>query len=162
MECCGHLSAFRIGTTDYSSESEDFSFFGDEQEEDERNAGAEQEDTTHEVEAIIASLLSSFIEHLLPDMLPEMKKRESIDDLLDYLHKKRDAFYSPVGLSPTKELRDRFLLWAMLGQFTKQLEDRGMDTPLEEVLKVGQKCSHEYDFGSTTDTNSQTPFFYPF
>jgi len=131
LECCGHPSVFRIGTTDYSSEPEDFSFFGDEQEEDERNAGAEQEDTTHEVEAIIASLPSPFIEHLPPDMLPEMKKRESIDDLLDYLHTKRDAFYSPVGLSPTKELRDRFLLWTMLGQFIEQLEDRGMDTPLE-------------------------------
>src|SRR6266487_2547212 len=66
LECCGHLSAFRIGTTDYSSEPEDCSFFGDEQEEDERNAGAEQEDTTHEVEAIIASLPSPFIEHLPP------------------------------------------------------------------------------------------------
>jgi len=26
-----------------------------------------------------------------------------------------------------------------------------MDTPLEKVLKVGQKFSHEYDFGSTTE-----------
>lgn len=92
-------------------------------------------------EAIVAALPAPFTERLPPDMLPEMKKLESIDDLVDYLHKKMDSFYSPVGLSPTKELRDRFMLWTMLGQLIEQLEDRGLDTPLEKVLKVGQNSA---------------------
>ncbi len=33
------------------------------------------------------------------------------------------------------------------------VEDRSLDVPLEKVLKVGQKFSHEYDFGSTTHLN---------
>jgi len=33
------------------------------------------------------------------------------------------------------------------------VEDRSLDVPLEKALKVGQKFTYEYDFGSTTELN---------
>lgn len=151
LECCGHLSAFRIGTIDYSSEPESFSFFEDVPKAETAEIAANLENSANEVEAIMVTLPSNFSDHLPPDMLAEMKKFESIDDLLVYLRKEVDSFTSLARLSDVQEQRNRFLLWTILRQFIEQLEDRGMDTLLGRVLKVGQKFSYEYDFGSTTE-----------
>ena len=61
--------------------------------------------------------------------------------------------YGRVGRSSipyTDEMRSRFLQIMMLQSLIHELEDRDIETPLEKALKVGQKFTYEYDFGSTT------------
>jgi hypothetical protein len=151
LECCGHLSAFNIGTTEYSSEPEEFPFFADSQAENNSDTESKEEKDVNEVEEVIDSLLSALLERLPPDMLAGMKKCQSTYDLVDFLRQEMATFTPPRGIHHIQEQRDRFLLWTMLEQLIEQLDDRGMDIPLEKVLKVGQKFSYEYDFGSTTE-----------
>ncbi len=153
LECCGHMSAFKVGTTNYSSEPEDFSFFENEEKtgEDESTVGEEQDDTVNEGEEVLHALPPAFMEDLSADLLSEMKQLQSIDDLVRFLKKEVKEANTPTGFPFTEERRDRFMQAMSLQSLIDQLEDRGMETPLEKALKVGQKFTYEYDFGSTTD-----------
>ncbi len=153
LECCGHMSAFKVGTTNYSSEPEDFSFFENEEKagEDESTVEEEQDDTVNEVEEVLHALPPVFMEDLSADLLSEMKQLQSIDDLVRFLKKEVKEAKTPTGFPFTEERRHRFMQAMSFQSLIDQLEDRGMETPLEKALKVGQKFTYEYDFGSTTD-----------
>src|SRR5260370_30229280 len=146
LECCGHMSAFKVGTTNYSSEPEDFSFFKNEE-----KAQEEQDDTVNEGEEVLHTLPPAFMEDLSADLLSEMKQLQSIDDLVRFLKKEVKEANTPTGFPFTEERRHRFMQAMSFQSLIDQLEDRGMETPLEKALKVGQKFTYEYDFGSTTD-----------
>lgn len=49
-----------------------------------------------------------------------------------------------------EEFRCRYEQRNLLETLLLLTEDRSLYVPLQKVLKVGQKFSHEYDFGSTT------------
>lgn len=52
-----------------------------------------------------------------------------------------------------EEFRCRYEQCHLLETLLLLTEDRSLYVPLQKVLKVGQKFSHEYDFGSTTYLN---------
>jgi hypothetical protein len=162
LECCGHLSAFKVGTTNYSSEPEDFSFFEFEEEQNQNEDSGEDRDgkseieeqmdaTGNEVELFLDDLPPTVVESLSPERLSEMRQFQSIDDLIGFLRKEiKDARMA--GSSPyTEEQRKHFLQSLLFRSLVEALEDRDMEVPLEKALKVGQKFTYEYDFGSTTD-----------
>ncbi len=168
LEGFDHLSAFKVGTTNYSSRPDDYiTIFETDVESEgddiiekalqELEEEEEQKDTVNEVEAIINSLPPFYAELLPPNMLTDLKRFQSIDDLLDFLHQEvkgaKEAFAAAAAsnLPLTKEQQNRLQLRTVLPSLIEELDDRDMYTPLGRALKVGQKFSYEYDFGSTTE-----------
>jgi hypothetical protein len=150
LECCGHLSEFTIGGTSYSSEPEDY-FFSGEAETDE----VEEEDEEElNVDELLESFPSEYLNMLPQHILTDLKKLQSVDDMTTYL---RDTSKSiPTGGHPrtpdeSNAYRSHYFQQQILDTLLEMVEDRSLDVPLEKVLKVGQKFSYEYDFGSTTD-----------
>src|SRR5947209_19787906 len=89
-------------------------------------------------------------------MLTELKRFQSIDDLLDFLRQEvkeaKDSFAAAASNLPlTEEQQSRLQLRTVLPSLIEELDDRDMYTPLGSALKVGQKFSYKYDFGSTTE-----------
>ena len=52
-----------------------------------------------------------------------------------------------------EEQRSLYFQKSTLKFLLDMVEDRSLGVPLEKVLKVGQKFTYEYDFGSTTELN---------
>jgi len=156
LEHFDHLSAFKVGTTNYSRPDNFFCFESNQQEdadEDENDQEEVQEDNVNEVEALLDGLPSYYSDYLSPDMLSELKKFQSVDELLDFLRKESEEAKNAIqfnNFSYTPEQRKAFVLESILQCLIQELDDRDMDTPLAKALKVGQKFSYEYDFGSTT------------
>jgi len=168
LEGFDHLSAFKVGTTNYSSRPDDYvTIFetdvegeGDdiiEKTLQELEEEEEQKNTVNEVEAIIDSLPPFYAEFLPPNMLTELKRFQSTDNLLDFLRqevqeaKEALAAAAASNLPLTEEQQNRLQLRTVLPSLIEELDDRDMYTPLGRALKVGQKFSYEYDFGSTTE-----------
>lgn len=153
LECCGHLSEFTIGGTSYSTEPEDnFFWAGAETVEEETEEEEEEEELS--VNELLDSFPPEYLNMLPQHTLSELRKFQSIDDMVTYL---QDALKSiPKGDYPRTpeemdEYRSRYFEKQILEALLEMVEDRSLDVPLEKVLKVGQKFSYEYDFGSTTD-----------
>jgi hypothetical protein len=151
LECCGHLSEFTIGGTSYSSEPEDYFYFGEAE-------TAEEEEIDEEEEFSVDELLETFppesLNMLPKNFLSELKKFESIDDLVLYLKETLNSMPKrgvPHSQEEWDEYRARYFQVQVLEALLEMVEDRSLDAPLEKVLKVGQKFSYEYDFGSSTD-----------
>lgn len=158
VECCDHLSAFKIGDTSYSSEPVNF-YFGDvidgEDVEEQEEESVEDDELT--VQAALEDLPEDFKAMLSEDVLAEIKKQQSIDDLVAYLketlvsvRKQRlmpEDIHNPEAIS---KKRSAYYQKLALEDLLEMVEDRSLGVPLEKVLKVGQKFSYEYDFGSTT------------
>jgi hypothetical protein len=160
LECCGHLSGFKIGDIFYSSEPED-SYFGEFELLDEGEGVEEEEDAgafndVVDGEELLAEIPPEFLEHIPSDVVAELRKSWSVDDLVAFLKEKRQAIQKG-GIPRTPEewgeFRHRHLYRELLESLLERVEDRSMKVPLGKVLKVGQKCSYEYDFGSTTHLN---------
>jgi hypothetical protein len=150
LECCGHLSEFTIGGTSYSTEPEDY-FFGGEAETVEEE---EEEEEELKVDELLDSFPSEYLNMLPQQILSELRKFQSIDDMITYLQEALKSI--PKGDHPHtpeewNEYRSRYFQRQILEALLEMVEDRSLDVPLEKVLKVGQKFSYEYDFGSTTD-----------
>ena len=92
---------------------------------------------------------------MLPkNFLSELKKLETIDDLVTYLKETLNSMPKrgvPHSQEEWNEYRERYFQSQILEALLEMVEDRSLDAPLEKVLKVGQKFSYEYDFGSSTD-----------
>ena len=166
LECCGHLSEFKIGDISYSSESED-SYFGefellDEGEGVEEEGVEDDEEDTDELndvvdgEELLADVPVEFLEYIPFDVLSELKKRWPVDDLVAFLRGKLPSIQKgdiPRTSEEWDELRSRRFYRELLEWLLEMVEDRSMRVQMGKVLKVGQKFSYEYDFGSTTHLN---------
>ena len=92
---------------------------------------------------------------MLPqNFLSEFQKFESIDDLVIYLKETLNSIPKK-GVPHSQEewdaYRERYFQSQVLEAILEMVEDRSLDVSLEKALKVGQKFSYEYDFGSSTD-----------
>jgi hypothetical protein len=154
LECCGHLSEFTIGGTSYSSEPEDYFYFG----EDATDEGTEIEEVEEEEELNVGELLQTFppeyLKILPKNFLTEFQKLKTIDDLVTYLKETLNSIPKkgvPHSQEEWNAYRERYFQSQVLEALLEMVEDRSLDVSLEKVLKVGQKFSYEYDFGSSTD-----------
>jgi hypothetical protein len=150
LECCGHLSEFTIGGTSYSTEPEDYFFLGGTETVEEE----EEEEEELNVDELLDSFPPEYLNMLPQNILSELRKFQSVDDMIAYLQGALKSI--PKGGHPHtpeewNEYRSRYFHQQILEALLEMVEDRSLDVPLEKVLKVGQKFSYEYDFGSTTD-----------
>jgi hypothetical protein len=174
LECCGHLSAFKIGDVSYESAPEDFSPWDASPEPsilDELIVSDEELGIMgDEVDGnkLIQNLAPADLEQAPESMLAEFRKIWQIDDLIAYLRtklKEMPPFHSEENMQRIlkeygsgqvqaeyilEEQRKYYLYKGILESFLDMVEDRTMGALLGRVLKVGQKFEHEYDFGSTT------------
>src|SRR5260370_1379556 len=163
VECCGHLSGFEIAGTSYSDEREPFSFdiIGEEVQNEKDEEEEEDEDLSPEE---LAREVTKFLGEDIPEMrkvLPrefraELKKPRSRDDLVAFLSEKLKSlpkWYGRTAPESLEEQRSLMVQESTLKTLLTMVEDRSLDVPLEKVLKVGQKFTYEYDYGSTTELN---------
>ena len=175
VECCDHLSEFRIGKMSYLSQTEEdmFDMFGDvDSEVTGAEEGASDEDVEEEDEleeelgeladipmnemiGELAQILTTEFQTDLASLSPE-EFNEKFFQLLE--RKLQEETGEAAALPP--EMREQLemvlpMMRAMLLNplLAEALEprERDMDVALSEVLKVGDKFKYEYDFGSTTE-----------
>ena len=153
LECCGHLSEFTIGGTSYSSESEDYFYFEEDATDEEAEIEEEEEEELN-VGELLQTLPPEYLKMLPKNFLSEFQKFETIDDLVTYLKETLNSIPKK-GVPHSQEewdaYRERYFQSQVLEALLEMVEDRSLDVALEKVLKVGQKFSYEYDFGSSTD-----------
>jgi hypothetical protein len=159
LECCDHLSAFRIDGTSYDSEPEEFVFAEEGEVEDEDVESEEEEalsgDDIIDFDKLLDEPIFEHVQTLPSDWLAEVKKTRSVDEFVVFAKEALKAIpKNRFSGRPTLEEREAYLLredqrW-LLEMLLIMFEDRSLFVPLRKVLKVGQKFSHEYDFGSTT------------
>ena len=178
-----HLSGFTINGTNYSEYQDDFFFSdeedkeGDEGEEDEEEEDISKEEEEKALREVVDEAVSQFAEALthflgLPsnsDLLPaewvaEIKKPRSVYELIDFLKAERvritkedRSIWKSEKSALSKEGRINLLILQyqklIVEELLDEIEDRSMEVPLERVLKVGQKFSYIYDYGSSTYIN---------
>lgn len=165
LECCGHLSAFRIDGTSYDAEPEDYyfpddSFFAEGEEEAEEEVESEPDEDEGDglihMEEVLSDVPPQVVEAIPPDWLAEVKKPWPVDDLIAFAKSGLKSISErpyPQTLEERKAYNGRYYQRFLLKWLLDMLEDRTMGVKLEKVLSVGQKFSHEYDFGSTTHLN---------
>ncbi len=153
LECCGHLSEFTIGGTSYSSEPEDYFYFVEDATDEEAEIEEEEEEELN-VGELLQTFPPEYLKMLPKNFLSEFQKFETIDDLVTYLKETLNSIPKK-GVPHSQEewdaYRERYFQSQVLEALLEMLEDRSLDVSLEKVLKVGQKFSYEYDFGSSTD-----------
>src|SRR6266700_1128140 len=128
VECCDHLSGFEIGGTSYADEPGDFSFeiIGAEVQEEKDEEEKEEDEVVEDEEEY---------EDLSPEELGEEIGKFLDEEPPENIEEQRSLYFERTTLT--------FLL--------DMVEDRSLGVSLEKVLKVGQKFTYEYDFGSTTE-----------
>src|SRR6266849_213378 len=153
LECCGHLSGFKIGDTSYSLEPEDMYYGLAEVGEEEEEEGEEGElDDVVDGEELVEQLSSEELELIPADLLSELRKSWPIDDLVAFLKERLKSLPREGGYLTLEEIEEsRRLYWQrmFLKSLLDMVEDRSMYVQLGKGLKVGQKFSSDYDFGST-------------
>jgi len=119
----------------------------------------EEEDNSVNVidlDAVIRFVPSPYKEMLASTLLPELRNAWSSDDLVDFLRRKLNAIPKRRKRGTPKEQDnywERYYQKWLLKYLLALVEDCSMAIPLEKLLKVGQKFSYLYDFGSTTYLN---------
>jgi hypothetical protein len=172
-----HLSGFTINGTNYSIDYPDdfFSFNEVEETGETEEEELSEEEKEKELRELVDEIVSEFAEapasHLgIPfnplsaEWIAEIKKPRSVDELVDFLKgelariKKEDksALKNDQDIS-LEEKRKRYLTLyyqkMVVEDLLEAVEDRSMDVSLERLLKVGQKFSYVYDYGSSTYIN---------
>jgi len=171
-----HLSGFTINGTNYSIDYPDDFFSFNEVEETEEEEISEEE-KEKELRELVDETVSEFAEisasypgsplnpaPLLTEWIAEIKKPRSVDELVDLLKSElaritkedKSALKYDQDIS-LEEKRKRYLTLyyqkMVVEDLLEAVEDRSMDVSLERVLKVGQKFSYVYDYGSSTYIN---------
>ena len=156
LECCGHLSALKIGDTSYSLEPDDLYYglaeVGVYEEEEEEGEVGELDDVVNG-EELVEQLSAEELELIPSDLLSELRKSWPIDELVAFLKERLKSLPREGGYRTLEEIEEsRRLYWQrmFLKSLLDMVEDRSMYVQLGKVLKVGQKFSYDYDFGSTT------------
>lgn len=176
LECCGHLSEFRVGNRSYSSAPEDL-MWGlpggiEDEEDDEEDYEEEDEDALFdpEIEEELANMSPTEAAGRLMEVLtqefqaaPLELPPEEFDAKLKELLTTRMERETGVALSPQQQAQIdslvpviRSSLQLTTNPFFESMlnnmeQESDMDVELGKALKAGQKFSYEYDFGSTTD-----------
>ena len=173
-----HLSGFTINGTTYSENySEEFFVMERAEEGEEPGEGEEPEEeeiTEDELKELIGKALITFTpEHgVVTDFdfkvdpqwttwIADLKKPRALDDLVEFLKEertrlskeKRASWKNEQSLSPKEMHRRYFLTYyqkIIVEILLDEVEDRSMGVSLARVLKVGQKFSYIYDYGSST------------
>jgi hypothetical protein len=171
-----HLSGFTINGTSYSTEYPDDSFFFNEEEEREEKDISEEEEEK-ELREVVDEIVSQFAERfasylgvpfnadpLTTEWVAEIKRPRSVDELIDFLKaervritkEERSVWKDEQDISPeTRHRRSLTLQYQkmIVEELLDEVEDCSMEFSLERVLKVGQKFSYIYDYGSSTYIN---------
>jgi hypothetical protein len=164
LECCGHLSEFRIGKTSYMSQTEEMMWdFGnatevqDEEDAEEEEALAEDEEEVEEDELSPLDAITMIVERLNAELGPDLTSVPASEieaKLTEILNTEAEAAHVSLPPEVLPEI-GRLAQLLQSGLFASLIEDpyqeRDMGVELGAVLKVGQKIPYEYDFGSTTD-----------
>ncbi|HYX49716.1 MAG TPA: hypothetical protein VE843_08230, partial [Ktedonobacteraceae bacterium] len=154
LECCAHLSEFTIGGTSYSSEPEDYFYFAESATGEEMEIEEEEEEEEFNIDELLQTLPPEYIKLLPKNFLSELRKFETVDDLVTYLKETLLAIPKkgvPHSKEEWDEYQERYFQSQVLEALLEMVEDRSLDIPLEKLLKVGQKFFYEYDFGSSTE-----------
>ncbi len=146
LECCGHLSEFKIGDVRYLVHVED-------------DFGEETEEVEEEMPKLSADELSQLVSLLPPDLPLELKNVLAAGQpttLTDVLQIERRFTPTVGGLISAGSPNNLFTLLQRAGLLTfdlptrRVIRERGMGIELGKVLKPGLEFFHDYDFGSTT------------
>ncbi len=170
VECCEHLSEFKVGKTSYMSRTEDmlwdFALPSDASEEDEEEVveeevvvGAEiEEDEEDEekskltpeevIEQVLENMAEEFGSNL--DALPLKEIEARITSFLAKEFNVEDGAMPP-ETQPMINMLATMVQMGALTAFVDMPKEHDMSVELEKALKVGQKFSYTYDFGSSTD-----------
>ena len=174
LECCGHLSAFRVGTISYMSEPEELMWGApdvvEDEEDDEEDYEDEEDLFDPEIEEELENMSPTEAAGRLLEVLtqefqanPLELPAEEFDAKLRELLVKRMQQETGASLSSAQQAQIDSILPVIrsglqlasnpfLGSMLDNMErESDMDVKLGKVLKVGQKFAYEYDFGSTTD-----------
>ena len=171
-----HLSGFTINGTSYSTEyPDDFFFLSEEEEIEEEDLSEEEEEK--ELREVVDKIVSQFAERfasylgipfnsdpLTTEWVAEIKRPRSVVELIDFLkaervrirNEERSVWKDEQDISPeTRYKRSLTLQYQkmIVEELLDEVEDRSMEVSLEHVLKVGQKFSYIYDYGSSTYIN---------
>jgi len=168
VECCGHLSSFRIGEVDYSDERGDYFDFdfiageGNEGQVEVEEEEEEEEGGEIDLGEVLKEFPPELMELLSPQFLAEFVKLRDANEAARLLRAELKRLPKESALFPrNRENQEEFqkqldvyrrhsALKQALNLMITMLEDRSMYQPLEKLLKVGQVFTYEYDFGSTT------------
>jgi hypothetical protein len=176
LECCGHLSEFRVGNKSYSSQPEELMWDIPDVVEVEGEEGDEEED--EDEEGLFDPELDEELENMSPteaagrlvevlaqefQVNPLDLPAEEFDAKLKELLVKKMQQETGAPLSSQQQaqidsivpvIRSGLQLTSdplFAGMLDDMEQESDMDVQLEKGLKVGQKFTYEYDFGSTTD-----------
>lgn len=179
IEDLDHLSGFEINGTTYSDEYPDEYFtFEEVNKVEEEEEEISEEDREKEIKAFTDKTLKDFTEEspsypgipfgadaIAAEWITEIKKPRSEDELINFL-KVELARLTKEARSSRREFRDvssseanrkRYhtlhLQEIIVEDILEAIEDRSMEVLLKRVLKVGQKFSYIYDYGSSTHVN---------
>jgi hypothetical protein len=179
VECCDHLSAFKIDGTVYEDERElDFSFPPEAAAYEEGEEGADEEEEYEEEDAdeveeedyedlspeemaeAVGEILDVYVKELSvkfpPELEAELRKPRARGELVAFLREKLKALPGRTyrySLTDREEQRSLYFQEHIMQLLLSMVEDRSLGVPLEKVLSVGQKFTYEYDYGSTTYIN---------
>src|SRR5205807_8863659 len=135
---------------------EDYFYFGEDatDEETEIEEVKDEEDEELDVDELLQTFPPEYLKMLPKNFLSELQKFETTDDLVSYLKEMLNSIPKrgvPHSQEEWDAYRERYFQSQILEALLEMVEDRSLDVSLEKVLKVGQKFSYEYDFGSSTD-----------
>jgi hypothetical protein len=169
VECCDHLSGFKIGDTNYSSDPPfgDWSFESPDVEEEATDAEEEEdivvaEDGTINMEKALTYPPDSFYTSLFDDipesLLNELKAISTVDELAAFCHARikllrKQSVHLPRERERVDEARleySRIQAQSMLLEDLLEWEDTSFDVQLARVLQTTKKFTYDYDYGSTT------------
>ena len=170
VECCDHLSEFKVGKTSYMSRTEDmiWDFATDEDEDDEDDADdsdvpavVEGDESAEEDEEEEDSDLSpeEIVEQVLEDMSAEfgsslngLSLNEIESKISEFLAKEfaAEGGIMPAEAQPMITMLATMVQMGGLSMFKDMPKEEDMDIELGKALTVGQKFSYTYDFGSST------------
>jgi hypothetical protein len=169
-----HLSGFTINGTSYSEDyPEEFFLTEEEFAKDTKEEEEEGEITEEELREFIDETIEQFGKgpvsafgidlhnnRLWTEWELDLKKSRSLDDLLEFLRQERTridkesrSWKHEQELSEEERHQRYFILRdqrLIVNDLLVGLEDRSMEVTLARVLKVGQKFSYVYDYGSST------------
>ena len=171
-----HLSGFTINGTDYSNdEPDDFFSFNEVEETEEEEISEEEKEK--EMRELVEKVVSEFAggsasyfgiplnpDPLSAEWIAEINKPRSVDELVDFLKgelaritkEDKSLWKDDQEISPEAKRKRYHTLYyqkIVVEDLLEAVEDRSMEVSLERVLKVGQKFSYIYDYGSSTYIN---------
>ena len=162
VECCDHLSEFKVGNTSYMSRTEDmiwdFQIVGapDAAENEEAVEEEEEEDEQIDISQLSPEeVLDIVLENLADEFgssLDKLSLEEIEAKITSFLEKEfeLDGKEMPPQLQPVVNMLAHMVQTGALKHILRFPREENMNAELGKVLKVGQKFSYTYDFGSST------------